>query len=335
MRTVSPPGITRATALFGATIVVLVLAGAVGMRRLPGLAFARQVTPFVRADDASSFLVWYRGGTQLDHTYLWNGIGPSIAHARRADVLFLGNSRTQFALPSHELRAFERRSGVSVFAMGLPFGEAFGVPMGIVERFDLRPRVVVANVDGFFRDFQSSASASVAARGWWGGVATIWEERIAAAAWPIASRLLPSFAVERPAAYLQRSSVDGSWRAFAWEHRHFEVAFARAPEPGPDVLRTARAVRDALARRGATLVLTCVPGVVGVACSPETTRTLAAALGVPAVVPIVDGLRSGDIGHLCPLSGKRFGRALLGELGRLDVVRRLRHGTRPDMAQAP
>jgi hypothetical protein len=321
----SSPRVGRAFAIFGATLLALVAGGAIGMRRVPALAFARRMTPVVAYPDPTWFLVLYAGGTQLDHTILWNGFGSSIAHARRADVLFLGNSRTQFALPDHELRAFEKRSGVSAFAMGLPFGERCGFPLRILERFDLRPRVVVANIDAFFGDVESGPATKVAAEGWWGGLRTIAEERLAEAVWPIASCVLPSFVTPRPAAFLLRSSTHGTWRPGAWPHLHYRAAYREAPSPGPEELRIARRVRDTLARRGARLVLTCVPGVFGVSCSPETTRALADELGVDAVVPRVDSLETADIGHLCPLSGKRFGRALLRDLGALPVIRAVRH----------
>lgn len=52
---------------------------------------------------------------------------------------------------------------------------------------------------------------------------------------------------------------------------------------------------------------------------------LAVAIGVPAVAPQVDRLWTSDFIHLCPLSGKRFARALLRGVDTLDVLRAPRH----------
>jgi hypothetical protein len=105
-----------------------------------------------------------------------------------------------------------------------------------------------------------------------------------------------------------------------WPHRHAAPTAPSKDLPGDRVVSLARGVRDALARRGTVLVLTCVPTGRG-GCSPAHARALADAIGVPAATPPIDGLWTSDFIHLCPLSGKRFARALLREVGRLDAVR--------------
>jgi hypothetical protein len=133
----------RAVVVFGVLFALLVVTGATTMEPGGRLAFARQVTPQVRYPDESWFCVFHRGGAQLDHTYLWNDLASVMDGARRADVVFLGTSRMQFALPLHELRAFEKRSRVRTFALGLPFEPAI-FALELIEKFDLRPRVAVA-----------------------------------------------------------------------------------------------------------------------------------------------------------------------------------------------
>jgi hypothetical protein len=293
------------------------------------IAFARQETPFMRFPDASWFAVFYRGGAQLDHTILYNGLGSSIEHARRADAIFLGNSQMQFALPMHELREFERRSRVRPFSLALPFGEGYRFPFRILEKFDLRPGVVVVSVGRFFREDESPAALQVMREGWWGGWTQVAEERIAARIWPFASAVFPSFIALRPPWYILRSSDYGTWQPVAWPHDHVAVTEV-ATDPSLAVPAAAR-LRSALARRGTQLVLTCVPTFRAV-CSPASTRALAEKIGVRAVVPTVDRLWTGDLAHLCPLSGKRYGRALLRELGELDVIRAMARGKVQDRA---
>jgi len=308
----------RAVGLFGALFVAVVVAGATAMQPTRALSFARQVTPALRYPDPSWFCVFHRGGAQLDHTYLWNDLASALAGARRADVIFLGSSRMGFALPLHELRAFEKRSRVRAFSLALPF-EPCVFPLEILEKFDLHPRVVVAEVDGFFSEERTIHATRVVTAGWWGGLTTVWEERLASVVWPLASPILPSFVTRRPPRYLLRSTTHGAWLPMSWPHRHFAATEPVQDAPTARVIELARGVRDVLARRGAQLVLTCVPTAQG-GCAPAYARALADAIGVPAVAPRVDGLWTSDFIHLCPLSGKRFARALLRGVGDLDAL---------------
>src|SRR5262249_29162710 len=160
--------------------------------------------------------------------------------------------KLQFALPSHELHAFEKRSRLRPFTLGLPFIERYRFPLDIVEKFDLHPRLVVANADAFFIDAETLTAQQVVEGGWWAGVTTVVEERLAVWVWPTVSRLLPSLVVRRPPQYLLRSRSDGAWLAFGWPHSHDVPA-----SYGIDLLPTERAVasavrfRDALAGHGA------------------------------------------------------------------------------------
>jgi hypothetical protein len=317
----------RAIGVFAAAFLVLLVAGFAGMRRIPALAFARQEVPPVRTADPTWTPVFFRGGAQLDQTILWNDIGSFMENARRADVLFVGNSQMQFALPAHELRAFTKRTGRSAFTMGLPFSEPCSFALELIEKFDLRPRLVVANIAGFFRPGRSRAANAAVRDGYWTGLTTVWEERLAAAVWPAASLVLPSFVTTRPAQSLLRSSANGAWMPVHWPHGHLP---ARSNKPLMVDFGLARRFRDALAARGTRLALVCIPSFAG-DCGPESVQPLATKLGVWSLAPHVDGpLWTADLVHLCPLSGKRYGRALLRDVADLPVFR----ASSPDPASA-
>jgi hypothetical protein len=308
----------RATITSVGVFALLVAGGFAGMRRVPALGFARQEVPPLRQPDPGWAPVFFRGGQHLDHTIFWHAIGPSIEHARRADVLFVGSSTMQFAIPPHELRAFEKRSRVRAFSLGMP-GEAYPFALDLIGKFGLRPRVVVASFDSL-RPFRSAEAVRVQATSHWTALTTVWEERLAAIVWPAASRLLPRFGTRRPTFALLRSSRNGTWMPLRWPN-------ARYTGTNPQALkwhvRHARIFRDALAARGAQLVIVCIP-TRRIVCTPEALRPLAEYLRVPMVVPRVDWpLTFSDLVHLSALDGKRFGRALLRDLGRLGVVRGL------------
>lgn len=309
----------RATLAFGTILLILAAAGFAGMHLVPALAFSRQEAPRMRPPDPTWFPVFYRGGEHMDQTIFWNGFGESIESARRADVLLLGTSQILFAVRAHEMRAFEKRSGLSIFNLGFPFGEGYAFPLKLIERFDLRPAVVVVNVTEFFKHGESIPAAKAIRDGWWTGFTTVLEERLAAVVWPVASRVLPSYLATRASKGILRSSESGAWMPMRWPHAHRRVG-AR-PVPTEIDYPSARRFRRALATRGIALVLTCTPSVMQ-DCPPAAMRKIAAEIGATAVVPTVDRpLWTTDFAHLCPLSGKRFGRALLREVEKHPAVR--------------
>jgi hypothetical protein len=305
------------TLVFVATFATLVGFGFLGMRHVPSLGFAHQEVPAVRST-GPWYPVFLRGGMQLDHTILWNDIDSAIDNARNADVLFVGSSHVQFALRPHEVGAFEKQTGLSAYSIAVPVG-GYEFPLALIEKFDLRPRIVVVELNLFAGEAETREGQRVRDAGRWNGLTTVWEERLAGRVWPTASRILPTFATPRWERALLRSTEDGTWRSLNWPHRHITIDSAQRLVAWRT--RWVREFHAALAARGIGLVLTCMP-TGGLRCDPFAVQPMATALNVPAIVPRVRGpLWTTDFAHMCPLSGKRFGRALLRDLGRLDAVR--------------
>ena len=88
-------------------------------------------------------------------------IADALAHLKRADVLFLGNSRLMFAARPGVFDAFFTERGLRYYVLGFGFREADRFPLAIIEKFDLRPRVVVVNADGFFQNHLSDFARTV------------------------------------------------------------------------------------------------------------------------------------------------------------------------------
>jgi hypothetical protein len=307
--------------VFGATFLALTLGGKWAVQHVDALAYARDAASVVHYPD-SSWYVAFDGGPQLDHYVLYYGLGQSIAHARAADILILGNSRVQFGFPDRVLRAFEARHGVSIFSMGFGFVEAHPFPLAIIRKFDLRPKLVLVNADGFFTDRESGFARAVRATGWWNAAKQVWEADASARALPVLTRVFPSLVARHAHPYLLRSSTTGAWLPMEWAHNdrpYVPSPFKEGIEP---LLPAARRFQEEMRERGAAMVLTCVPAMYEW-CTPTFVRALAARLGVPALLPRVEGLKLGDKSHLCPVSARRFSRAVLKELAATEEFRRL------------
>jgi len=308
-----------ALAAFAAALAACIAAGQIAIRTVPGLAAAQRTAATIRYPDSTWYLA-YNGGTQLDHYVLFHGFGESIRSARQADILILGNSRSQFGLPSEPLRAFERRHGVKIFHMGLGFVEAHSFPLEIIRKFDLRPKLVVVNADGFFADGESLMAREVRATPRWTAAKNVYENLASSVVMPWVSAVFPHFTAPPAKAYLLRSSVHGSWRPVGWPHH--DTPFQNTPIPFrvAQMLPGAQRFKQEMDRRGTQIVLTCVPGWPEI-CNPDNTAKLAQALGVAAIVPWPSHLKLGDKSHLCPASGQRFANAFLHELGRSPALR--------------
>ena len=263
----------------------------------------------------------------LDHWRLWHGMGASMENARRAQLLLVGTSRVQFAATREQWREFTAATGLRTFALGMGYGERSPMVLGLIERFDLRPEIVVANATSFFSDTPTDFAATVMAASAWDAWKTVFEREAGSLVRHGLLGWIPhrSFRALRSAAVVYRSPEDGAW--FVRRQTQRPTPVDERPEPGrfvriaPEELRAAVRFRDALAARGAKLVLAYVPTREHNAIQRDAARELARLLGVPLVAPVVEGLGTRDGDHLSDESQARFGRAFIGALEALPEIR--------------
>lgn len=310
-------------ATFAATLTVVALATSAAVDRLSGLALLRPgVEAGERPPDGDHYLANDTGG-HVDHHVLYFGIDDDAQRRlQAADVLFLGNSRLMFALRPEELRPFFAAQGLSYYVLGFGFREADRFPLAILRRFDLRPKLVVVNADGFFGGGMSPWAEQVirdtpfaARKRQWEAEASHEARRMTHVVFPHWPSILglPGLGNGRTfTAY--RSRLDGTWSIWPW--RTASAAFRPAPLEGPGVGRGE--ARDAdrfaaeLAQRGARLVLTRVP--TPVAMPGAGPAEVARRLRVPLVAPEIPGPTSADQSHLDAASAHDWTRAFLDAL---------------------
>ena len=128
--------------------VVLTIGARLWVPALQGLT--QEAAAAERPPDDDHYLANDVGG-QVDHHVLWFGIDAEVVRRlKAAQVLFVGNSRLMFGLRPALLRPFFADRGVRYYVMGFGYREADRFPLEMIRRFDLRPRLVVVNADGFF-----------------------------------------------------------------------------------------------------------------------------------------------------------------------------------------
>lgn len=317
------PPVLWPAAVFAVVVTVLLTGTVVVVDAVPALrAAAAGLLDAERPGDDDHYLAGDIGG-QVDHHVLFFGLDPD-AHARltAADVLFVGNSRLMFALRPAVLRPAFATLGQSYYALGFGFREADRFPLAIIRRFDLRPRVVVVNADGFFGGGLSAWAEVVNRDTPFAARKLRWEadtaHEVRRAVHIVAPNWLALFG--RPGLgharelNMYRSRLDGTWQVSPWTESF--SAFTPPPLDGPPLSRgeiaAAQAFKAEMDARGTRIVLTRVPtpaphGGAGPARFAELLRA-------PLVTADAPGLTSGDHSHLDPASAHDWSRAFVAAL---------------------
>lgn len=251
------------------------------------------------------------GYGDYEHGALYLGLEPAAVDAmKRAEVLILGNSRTQRAFSSEATAAFFRDLGTRFYTAGFGYAENMTFAQALVEKHGLRPRAVVVNADPFF-DAGVSWPARTLLRMENGP--TIYEGK---QRWQEAHRAVCGSAAgawlcgETPAIF--RSAVDGRWH-LAGERRSRDLPIRPRDEERwlaqrEILVERAEAFLGTLGVPRSCVVMTVVPS----DDAPfETAKLVAEAVGVPFVTVEVPDLRTTDRSHLTGPSAERWSGAFL------------------------
>jgi hypothetical protein len=227
-----------------------------------------------------------------------------------------------FAMRPGMLRPFFAAEGVRHYVMGFGFREADQFPLAIIRKFDLRPKLVVVNADGFFGGGLSAWAEMVMKDTTFAARKFQWEAERAHAARRVVHHVVPNWLglFGQPGLQLRRAFVayrarfDGTWAVSPWDTG--TDPFTPPPLDGrlASQVETAAALafRDELDRRGSRLVVTRVPTPVPMpGAGPARFAEL---LNVPLVTADVPVLTSGDGSHLDESSAHDWSRAFLSAL---------------------
>jgi len=247
-----------------------------------------------------------------DHGAFWFGLEPSAQQAAgRAQVLFLGNSRIQFAMgTSAAAQWFDQRS-IPFFSLGFSHYESITFFTPVLARVQPHPKALVINVDRFFAEWLSPASRRVAQER--DARARYDEKRIWQRVHKQVCGALPMLCGHEFAVY--RNIGNGQWFT-SGNKPDQRVPVADGPpldvEKWPHFIDLARQFVGELPVDRQCIVLTIVP-------SEKTKRAeaqaIAQALGVPFIAPQVEGLTTFDGSHLDTRSAALWSAAFLEAAG--------------------
>jgi hypothetical protein len=282
------------------------------VERVDSLHFAAPLHESISRDrpvSEISTLGW--GDGDNDHAALFfdeNRIMTGIV--RKADILILGNSRTQFAFPADRLRTFSQLSGHSIYNLSVGYNEAGRYFLELIRKFDLRPKTVIINIDGFFHDQLSDYATEVLGDGAWAAKRLSLERTLSYWIYPSLAQALPNFSVGRTNYLVYRDTNTGAWIPQHFPAERTPVLNAIVPvSPSHFESPFLETFLTEMKERQIRVLFTWIPG-------PHASylRGFAKKCGVRAINPPSLALFTFDKVHLDPDSGRIFAAAFFSEL---------------------
>jgi hypothetical protein len=246
-----------------------------------------------------------------DHGAIWFGLEPAAdAAAANARVLFLGNSRVQYAFSSKATAGWFSSLAESYYLLGFSHEENYTFEAPLLRKLHPRAKVYVINIDSFFERSETAPGKTVMRdeaararyeekRGW---------QRIHAAVCTTFKALCGHDET------IFRSRSTGAW--LMTDNRFPSEPVSYDEDVDQHLLASYTALGKeflpGLSADRACTILTIVPTVkTGIG----TAQALASKLGSNLVAPRLSGLVTFDQVHLDPESAQRWSAAFLEEAG--------------------
>jgi hypothetical protein len=247
-----------------------------------------------------------------DHGAFWFGLEPEASRAAaEAKVLFVGNSRLQFALSTQQTMDWFARNAISFYLLGFSHSETVTYVAPVLARIDPRASVYVIHVDRFFDDRVSPPTSQLRHER---DIRARYREK---QVWQALHRpicgALPFVCGNALAVY--RTRANGTWHTAGTLPQTGAGVSEAAPtniERWPEYVAIAKRFVGQLKTRRQCVLLTLVPTVDTKRAEAEE---IARALDLPLIDPKVDGLKTFDGSHLEPASARRWSAAFLDAAG--------------------
>ncbi|MFH1058818.1 MAG: hypothetical protein V1797_09100 [Pseudomonadota bacterium] len=257
----------------------------------------------------------------LDYDMFDKNIEDIIAPLLRADVIFLGTSRSQFAFDQELLTSFFGEFKLKHFMLGFGNGRSF-FPLFLMNKYKLKPRLIIATADDmFFSPIASEYTENTIKRNYLASIARTYHSRFLISQRVIMAKYLDVFKFnnrmntnQKENLFIFRSKIQGAYELYGLANGSWilnpSTKKPRSVTPGNDgcevdqaFLDTAIRFRDneGLNNTNIALITVPYPGY----CSGRA-RIIANYLGVPYLEPISDKLTTFDSSHLEKASATKF-----------------------------
>jgi hypothetical protein len=243
--------------------------------------------------------------------FLYGLESAAVQRAQRADVLVIGDSRAQFGFSTDAMRSYFAERGRTHYLLGMGYGSTSDYARALLQRHQLRPRLLIVNAEPYFTRDVPAVPAEVIRGGqrvrW-----SYWRKSLFQRAHRPACDLMPGLCREA-AGGIHRRIDNGEW---IWQGllvgADLSVPFVERDITVEQVEESKRIAASFVADLGldaSCVIVTAVPGL-----SPgrrQVATSIAEAMRAPAVLPAVEGLSSLDGDHLNAASAETWSAAFL------------------------
>ena len=265
----------------------------------------------VRAGGEASLV--YDGKRAIDQQIYYHNLGNVVEEAKSADVLFLGNSRILCAMDPGVLESFSTESGVRFYNLGFGYDEGSVFAMRMIDKYRLRPKIVVVNCDkSFWENSSTAGKAALAGRAWKAWV-DVKEFQLAWHLRRFVHRWIPKL-VDPEKIAIWREHENGAWNLSVRDDRQATVSYVATESDDSLPSKYVKAVgrfRKAMELRGIQTVLTLVP-------SPMANATFAKQIARTSGMDLIlvsseEAFTSFDGDHLNDESSRKFTQLFLSQ----------------------
>lgn len=268
------------------------------------------------ADDAYMAYCLDREYGDFEHEAFYFGLNNTGRALAETQVLFLGNSKLQYAFSRRNVAPFFEERNARFFVMGFGHGEQSRFPELVLQRHPARPAIAVINVDPFFTDGITEPAAFPVQHPIAGYVDAVFKSVMQMPrAWICRDWPSPLLCDGQPA--MMRSEITGQWNVAEFRPDP-DLPYPTQPvvPVGDEALRQwlvrAKIIAPKFLKtlKARCVVFTAVPSDAGTVYA----QLLAAQLGVRFINPEVGGLTTIDRIHLDGRSAIAWSDAFLREL---------------------
>lgn len=265
------------------------------------------------AYDADRFLAYCNAEsyTNYDQGAFWYRLEPEAYRmAREADVMFIGNSKLQFAMSTDETKSWFSQRAVSFYLFGFAESETVNYFAPVIGQMKPQARVFIVNADAIFEDRMTATMAIISTES---NAELIFRTK---KAWQGIHRLVcssaPKLCGREAATYRYRK--DGSWtltgRGNSRPPQDVADGVPDDADSWPEYTRVAKSFLSQLPAPRECILLMLAP-------STSTHRSeaehVARELNIPLISPQLKGLQTFDMSHLDARSAARWSTAFLKE----------------------
>jgi hypothetical protein len=284
-------------------------------------------TPYRQPDSFLAYCTSDQYGDYEHGAYFFDLEPAAVENLRKAQVLFLGGSRPQYGFSTDAIKRYFVARSIPYYVMGFGYSDGRVFAAALIERYHLRPKFVVISADPFFKGFLSEPGRELLqpdVSSWLRPLlrAQTWLDYATRKAFNVLQPdicKLASFLCVSSEGTIYRSERDGSWitETYAAARQPGRPIIAKKivpldPRPLPGEVEDAERLSALLALPKACIALTVVPN--NALDAEPYAAEIGRQLGVPVLLPRLEGLTTFDASHLTRDSAERWSAEITREL---------------------